>query len=199
MLTPNITAVILLAASILLLVIIPLVDGSERFRQYISLRYTLVAIAAIMAMGCILDFSHLAESSRNIVLAGALGLTAVFVAVRSLEKVKLGNKQIEVSAKKGDIEVSAKLQNKESEQNNNCTDEKTNGKHIVNESSTPSDDNKNSTKAANRQAATRKAANRKGSHPEGSQPTFTFLFSFVHDVHELRKVILIFRKPWTIN
>ena len=52
MLTPNITAVILLAASILLLVIIPLVDGSERFRQYISLRYTLVAIAAIMAMGC---------------------------------------------------------------------------------------------------------------------------------------------------
>ena len=142
MLTPNITAVILLAASILLLVIIPLVDGSERFRQYISLRYTLVAIAAIMAMGCILDFSHLAESSRNIVLAGALGLTAVFVAVRSLEKVKLGNKQIEVSAKKGDIEVSAKLQNKESEQNNNCTDEKTNGKHIVNESSTQSDDNK---------------------------------------------------------
>ena len=40
MLTPTVTAVILLAASILLLVIIPLVDGSERFRQYISLRYT---------------------------------------------------------------------------------------------------------------------------------------------------------------
>ena len=134
----------LIGGIILLLVIIPLVDGSERFRQYISLRYTLVAIAAIMAMGCILDFSHLTESSRNIVLAGALGLTAVFVAVRSLEKVKLGNKQIEVSAKKGDIEVSAKLQNKESEQNHNCTDEKTNGKHIVNESSTQSDDNKDS-------------------------------------------------------
>lgn len=141
MLTPNITAVILLAASVLLLVIIPLVDGSKRFRQYISLRYTLVAIAAIMAMGCILDFSHLAETSRNIVLAGALGLTAVFIAVRSLEKVKLGNKQIEVIAKKGDIEVSAKVQNKESE---NCTDEKTNGKHIVNESSTQSDDSKDS-------------------------------------------------------
>ena len=143
MLTPNITAMILLAVSVLLLVIIPLVDGSERFKQYISLRYTLVAIATIMALGCILDFSHLAETSRNIVLAGALGLTAVFVAVRSLEKVKLGNKQIEVSAKKGDIEVSAKLQNKEAEQgDNDSADGKTNGKHIVNESSTSNDDNK---------------------------------------------------------
>lgn len=142
MLTPNITAIILLVTSVLLLVIIPLVDGSERFKQYISLRYTLVAIAAIMAMGCILDFSHLADTSRNIVLAGALGLTAVFVAVRSLEKVKLGNKQIEVSAKKGDIEVSAKLQNKESEQDNKDSDEKTNGKHVVNESASSNDDNK---------------------------------------------------------
>lgn len=112
MLTPTVAAIILLAACVILLVVIPMLDGSKKFSKFISLRYTLVALSLIMALGCILDFSHLAESSRNIVLTGGLILVGLFVVVRSLEKFKLGSKVIELSAKKGDIEVGAKLQNK---------------------------------------------------------------------------------------
>ena len=127
MLTPTIAALIIVAATLLLLILIPLLDGSKRFHQYISLRYTLVALSLIMALGCILDFSHLTESSRNIVLAGGLILVGLFVIVRSLEKLKLGNKVIDLSAEKGDIKVTAKLQNKESEN----ADEESNGVHKV--------------------------------------------------------------------
>lgn len=132
MLTPTIAALILIGVTLLLLILIPILDGSEKFHQYISLRYTLVAISLIMALGCVLDFSHLNESSRNIVLAGGLVLVGLFVVVRSLEKLKLGNKVINLSAEKGDIKVTANLQNKTIEKEN--TDEEnpeTNGKHKV--------------------------------------------------------------------
>ena len=61
MLTPELAAIILLAVCVLLLIVIPILDGSKRLSKYISLRYTMVAIALIMALGCVLDFSHLAE------------------------------------------------------------------------------------------------------------------------------------------
>lgn len=132
MLTPTVAALILVAVTLLLLILIPILDGSEKFHQYISLRYTLVAVSLIMALGCVLDFSHLNESSRNIVLAGGLVLVGLFVVVRSLEKMKLGNKVINLSAEKGDIKITANLQNKTVEKEN--TDEEnpeTNGKHKV--------------------------------------------------------------------
>ena len=109
MLTPEVSAVILLAVSLLLLIIIPILDGTKRFSKYISLRYTLVAVALIMALGCVLDFSHLSESSRNTVLMGGLILVGLFVAVRSLEKLKLGGKKIEFSIEKGDAKMSTTL------------------------------------------------------------------------------------------
>lgn len=120
MLTPTVAAVILLVACIVLLVIIPMLDGSKRFHKFISLRYTLVALTLIMALGCILDFSHLSESSRNIVLMGGIILVGVFVLVRSLEKMKLGSKVIDITAEKGDMKVAAKIQNKESEKHLIC-------------------------------------------------------------------------------
>ena len=110
MLTPGIAAIILIAVCILLLIVIPILDGSRRFSKFISLRYTLVAVALIMALGCILDFSHLTESSRNIVLMGGVILVGLFVAVRSLEKLKLGGKKIEFLVEKGDVKASATLQ-----------------------------------------------------------------------------------------
>lgn len=62
-----------------------------------------------MALGCVLDFSHLAESSRNIVLTGGLILVGVFVAVRTIEKMKLGGKTIEISIEKDGTKMSTTL------------------------------------------------------------------------------------------
>ena len=105
MLTPTIASVALLCVCVLLLVVVPAMDGSKRFSKYISLRYVLIAMSLIMALGCILDVSHLAESSRNIVLTGSIVLVGIFVAVRSLEKVKLGRKKIELTAEKGSLKA----------------------------------------------------------------------------------------------
>ena len=112
MITPNPATLVLAIAAVILLVIVPLLDGSKRFGKFVSLRYILTAVATIMALGCILDFSHLAESSRNVVLTGAMVLIGVFVIVRSLEKFKLGNKVVDLELSKGDIKVKTKLANK---------------------------------------------------------------------------------------
>lgn len=123
MLEPNLATMILLGVCILLLVVIPMLDGSTRFAKYISLRYTLVSVTLIMALGCILDFSHLADQSRNIVLLGGIILVGIFVIVRSLEKMKLGNKVIEVSAEHNGTKVGAKLQNKDDPKQENKSEE----------------------------------------------------------------------------
>lgn len=130
MLTPTVAAIILVVACILLLIVIPILDGSEKFNKFISLRYTLVALTLIMALGCVLDFSHLSDSSRNIILMGGMILVGLFVLVRSLEKMKLGKKTIDVSAAKGDIKLSAKIQGGENEEEG----PKTKGKHVICES-----------------------------------------------------------------
>lgn len=116
MLSPIASAITILVMTVLLLFIIPMLDGSKKFGRYISLRFTLVSVALMMALGCVLDFSHLAESSRNIVLIGGLALAGVFVIVRSLEKCKLGARTVHVTAKKGDFELDASIE-KEKENN----------------------------------------------------------------------------------
>lgn len=111
MISPIITTIIMIVMVIFLLVVIPLLDASAKLGKYISLRYTLVAVCLIMALGCVLDFSHLIESSRNIVLGGGFILVGLFVVVRSLEKCKLGHRTFEITAKKGDAELNAKVGN----------------------------------------------------------------------------------------
>lgn len=112
MIQPDLATFIMLGVGIFLLVVIPWMDGSEKLGKYISLRYTLVSVVLIMALGCILNFSHLTDSSRNIVLMGSLILVGLFVAVRSLEKVKLGSKQLKIEAHKGDIGASVEIGDK---------------------------------------------------------------------------------------
>lgn len=114
MITPLLATIAIIASALFLLVIIPLLDGSHRFGKYISLRYTLVVVALTMALGCVLDFNHLLESSRNIVLAGGFALAGLFVVVRSLEKCKLGaklmNRKIELEVAKGDASIKTKIE-----------------------------------------------------------------------------------------
>lgn len=148
MITPNLATLVLAIAALILLVIIPILDGSTKFAKYISLRYTLVAVATIMALGCILDFSHLAESSRNIVLTGAMILIGVFVAVRSLEKIKLGNKKIQFEVKKGDIKATAKIENTE---RGECSEDKPE-RHLICESAECRNEDEDNTSSESNEA-----------------------------------------------
>lgn len=99
----------MLLVGLFLLVAIPLLDGSQKLSKYISLRYTLVCICLIMAIGCVLDFNHLNDESRNIILMGSIVLVGIFVVVRSFEKCKIGSRQFEVEAKKGDASITLKV------------------------------------------------------------------------------------------
>lgn len=136
MLTPTIASVALLCVCVLLLVVVPAMDGSKRFSKYISLRYVLVAMSLIMALGCILDFSHLAESSRNIVLTGSAVLVGIFVAARSLEKVKLGRKKIELTAEKGGLKAGVTI----SGETDSVKENQPNEKKLICENSTCSNE-----------------------------------------------------------
>ena len=109
MITPTAATIIMCVLGLFLMFIIPFLDSSKRFGKYISLRYTLVVVTTMMALGCVLDFSHLTESSRNITITGGLILIGVFVAVRSLEKLKLGSRTFEIKVSKGDTTAEAKL------------------------------------------------------------------------------------------
>lgn len=110
MITPTAATITMIGLAIFLLIIIPILDSHKTLGKFISLRYTLVTVFVITGIGCVLDFSHLGESSRNIVLMGSLILAGVFVLARSLEKVKLGARNVHVTAKKGDIELSADVE-----------------------------------------------------------------------------------------
>lgn len=113
MVTPVSATVILIVLCVFLLVVVPMLEASERFGKYVSLRYTLVVVFSLLAVGCVLDFSHLTDDTRNYIIMGAAALIGLFVLVRSLEKMRLGGKTIEFEAHKGDLGASAKIRDKE--------------------------------------------------------------------------------------
>lgn len=109
MINPITATYVLIGMSIFLLIIIPILDSSKKLGKYISLRYVLTTIALLLAVGCVLDFSHLTESSRNTILGGSFILVGLFVIARSLEKIKLGSRGMEFEVKKGGFEAKAKF------------------------------------------------------------------------------------------
>lgn len=115
MITPTSATIIMCVLGLFLMFVIPLLDGSKHFGRFISLRYTLIVITTLMALGCVLDFSHLTESSRNITIMGGLILVGIFVLVRSLEKIKLGSRTFEIKVQKGDASAEAKISSEKKE------------------------------------------------------------------------------------
>ena len=109
MIEPSIATILVCVFALFLLIIIPILDGSKRFGRFISLRYTITAVMISLMLGCVLDFSHLVESSRNIVLYGTIIISGIFIIVRTLDKIKLGGKYIEISAEKGDAKITTTI------------------------------------------------------------------------------------------
>ena len=111
MITPVSATIIICVLGFFLMFVVPVLDASKRFGKFISLRYTLIVITTLMALGCVLDFSHLTEKARVITISGGLALVGVFILVRSLEKIKLGGRTFEIKVQKGDTTAEAKLGN----------------------------------------------------------------------------------------
>ena len=87
MITPDIAMWILIGLAALLLIIIPLLDSTEKFSKIISMRWTCTAVILIMMVAVIVDFEHLSDETRTLILKGGLIVVGSFILLRSCEKV----------------------------------------------------------------------------------------------------------------
>lgn len=92
----------------ILCIIIPILEHMPKIKDFISLRWILVAIYSAMCLGVILDFSHLDNSVRFAVVVGGIVLSAIYLLVRSIEKAITNNwniPKIRSKLSKGDVQA----------------------------------------------------------------------------------------------
>lgn len=92
----------------ILCIILPILEHMPKIKDFISLRWILVAIYSAMCLGVILDFSHLDNSVRFAVVVGGIVLSAIFLLVRSIEKAITNNwniPKIRSKLSKGDVQA----------------------------------------------------------------------------------------------
>ena len=92
----------------ILCIILPILEHMPKIKDFISLRWILVAIYSAMCLGVILDFSHLDNSVRFAVVVGGIVLSAIFLLVRSVEKAITNNwniPKIRSKLSKGDVQA----------------------------------------------------------------------------------------------
>ena len=102
------TAIIMLSFMVLFGIVLPIMDKSKKFGKFVSLRFAVLVVFLSMAVGVVLDFSHLENNIRLVIIAGTLIIGGLFILIRTWEKAaangwSIGIKKIEAS--KGDAKV----------------------------------------------------------------------------------------------
>lgn len=115
MITADLALWILTGLVVLLVVIVPLLDSTKKLSSIISFRWTCVAIILILMVAVVLDFNHLSDTSRDIILKGGLIVVGSFLAMRTIEKVLLKgylkNVAFQGTVQKGDMQATISLTN----------------------------------------------------------------------------------------
>lgn len=113
MLGGNLAVIILGCLALVLALIIPVLNSFEKLSNFISLRWSCVAIILLIMVGVVIDFNHLADDTRNIVLTGGLIVVSVFIVIRTVEKILyngwLRGVNLKGSIQKGDIVASGEI------------------------------------------------------------------------------------------
>lgn len=126
MLTSSLAVWILLGLAVVLAIIIPILNSVERFSNFISLRWSCVAIILLIMVGVVIDFEHLADNTRDIVLRGGLIVIALYLVLRTGEKVLyngwLKGINLKGSIQKGDLKASAEVKQVETKSDKDKTD-----------------------------------------------------------------------------
>ncbi len=108
MITPVPATAIILVFIVIFGIILPILDKSEMFGKFISLRWCIVVTFVAMFVGCLIDFEQLSDSVRLAVVLGTLIVGGIFILIRTWEKAvskgwSFGIRKIEAS--KGDAKV----------------------------------------------------------------------------------------------
>ena len=123
MITPDVAMWILVGFAVLLLIVIPLLDSTDKFSKIISMRWTCTAVILILMVAVIVDFEHLSDETRNLILKGGLVVVGAFILLRSIEKVLLKgylkNIDFQGTIQKGEVQATVSLTSK----NNNVVED----------------------------------------------------------------------------
>jgi hypothetical protein len=113
MISANLALWILVGFIVVLAIAIPLLDSVEKFSKFISLRWTCVSVILLIMVGVIINFNHLSDNTRDIVIRGGLIVVGVFLVLRTVEKVLskgwLRGINVKGTIQKGDLKATAEL------------------------------------------------------------------------------------------
>lgn len=87
-------------------VLLPVLERIPKVKDIISFRWAVVVIYSALAIGVTLDFSHLDNSVRFVIVIGGIILSAIFLIVRSIEKAAVNHWKLprtRVGIKKGNV------------------------------------------------------------------------------------------------
>ena len=110
------TTIVLIGFLVVTGVIVPICEVSETMRRVISLRWIVVVTILALALGAVINFGHLDDTSRLAVIIGGMAIGCLFVLLRTYEKRKAKGWPLSIPPivlKKGDL--SAEINSRESE------------------------------------------------------------------------------------
>lgn len=87
-------------------IILPVLDKSKTLGKCISFRWAVVVTLLAILLGCVLDFGHLDETARHMIIVGVVIICGIYVIVRSAEKWLANGWSLGVSrlhVEKGDL------------------------------------------------------------------------------------------------
>lgn len=129
MISANLALWILVGFIVVLAIAIPLLDSVEKFSKFISLRWTCVSVILLIMVGVIINFNHLSDNTRDIVIRGGLIVVGVFLVLRTMEKVLskgwLRGINVKGTIQKGDLKATAEI--KKSEESSDTIEDDTEG------------------------------------------------------------------------
>ena len=117
MITSHLAIWIMGGLALLLAIIIPILNTTKRLSEFISFRWTCVAIILLIMVCVVIDFDHLSDGTRDIVLKGGIIIIGIYLSLRTAEKVLskgwLNKINVKGTIQKGDLTATAEISHTE--------------------------------------------------------------------------------------
>lgn len=78
---------VLAGLAIVLALAIPLLNAIPKLSNFISLRWSCIAIVLLIMVGVVINFEPLADSTRDIALTGGIVVVGIYLVLRTVEKI----------------------------------------------------------------------------------------------------------------
>lgn len=111
MISAAVTTIIIICFVFLYGFVIPILD--VKAKSFMSLRWASLVVILALGVGALLDFEHLSDDCRKIVLLGVVITVPIWIALRTVEKLAMKGYVGKITARKGDASVDIDLSTKE--------------------------------------------------------------------------------------